>query len=171
MTSSGAKEYPWCGKGRNMALGLDKFLAPTRGYPTVPIADEADQELSIAVVYTSVHSTLAALKEAGDLASQLGARITLIVPEVVPYAVPIETPPIAVLFNENRFRVIASRSLVETNVQICLCRDRLAALRAALKPGSIVIVGGRKRWWPTKDERLARDLRCSGYEVIFKETE
>ena len=103
-----------------MALGLDKFLAPAPGYPTVPIADEVDQELSIAVVYTSVHSTLAALKEAGELASQLGARITLIVPEVVPYAVPIEAPPIAVLFNENRFRVIAGQSLVETNVQIYL---------------------------------------------------
>jgi len=40
-----------------------------------------------------------------------------------------------------------------------------------LKVGSIVILGGRKRWWPTKEERLARQLRRAGYEVLFKETE
>jgi hypothetical protein len=117
-----------------------------------------------------VHSTLAALKEAGDLASQLGARITLIVPEIVPYPIPLETPPVLVKFNEHRFRVIAHQSPIETHVQIYLCRDRLVALKSALKPGSIVVLGGPKRWWPTKDERLARDLRGAGYEMVFKET-
>jgi hypothetical protein len=55
-------------------------------------------------------------------------------------------------------------------VQIFLCRDRFETLAAVLKPGSIVVVGGRKRWWPTKDETLARQLRRAGYEVLFKET-
>jgi hypothetical protein len=150
-------------------LGLDTLLAPATGYPSVPAAEETDQRLNVAVVFTSVRSTLAALKEAGDLAGHLGARITLIVPEVVPYVLPLETPPIPVLFNEHRFRVIASKSPVETTVRIYLCRDRLAAIKSALKPGSIVVLGGPTRWWPTKDERLARDLRQAGYEVIFKE--
>jgi hypothetical protein len=74
-------------------------------------------------------------------------------------------------FNENRFRVMASESLVETSVQVYLCRDRLEALTSVLKPGSIVVLGGKKRWWRTKDERLARKLRRAGYEVLFKETE
>ena len=73
-------------------------------------------------------------------------------------------------FNENRFRVMASKSSVETSVHIYLCRDRFETLASVLKPGSIVVLGGRKRWWPTKDERLARQLRRAGYEVIFKET-
>jgi hypothetical protein len=156
-----------------MALGLDRLLAQTLSAPTppaAPIANEADQKLNVAVVYTSVRSTLAALKEAGNLASHLGARITLIVPEVVPYALPLETPRVPVPFNESRFRVIAKESQIETHVQIVLCRDRFAALRGALKPGSIVVVGGAKRWWPTRDELLARDLQRAGYEVIFKET-
>jgi hypothetical protein len=88
----------------------------------------------------------------------------------VPYPLPLETPPVLVEFNENRFRVMASESPVETNVQIYLCRYRLEALTAALAPGSIVVVGGRKGWWPTKDETLARQLRRAGYEVLFKET-
>lgn len=154
-----------------MALGLDKFLASAPGDPAARFAEDSDQTLNVAVVFTSVHATLAALKEAGELASHLGARITLIVPEVVPFATVLETPLVQVEFNEHRFRVIAHQSPVETNVQIYLCRDRFAVLRSALKPGSIVVLGGRRRWWPTKDELLARDLRRAGYEVIFKETE
>lgn len=154
-----------------MALGLDILLAPATGYPTAPLVREANQSLNIAVVFTSVEATLAALKEAGELASHLGARITLIVPQVVPYAVPLDTPPVQVEFNELRFRVLAQESPVETTVQIYLCRDRFAALRFALKPGSIIILAGPTRWWPTKDEQLVRQLRSAGYEVIFKETE
>jgi hypothetical protein len=154
-----------------VALGLDILLAPAAGYPTTPFAQEANQSLNIAVVFTSVDATLAALKEAGELASHLGARIMLIVPEIVSYVLPVETPPVQVEFNEHRFRVLAQESPVETTVQIYLCRDRFAALRSALKPGSIIILAGRKRWWPTKDQQLARQLRGAGYEVIFKETE
>ena len=89
---------------------------------------------------------------------------------------PLDAPPVRQEFNENRFRVMASQSPVETSVQVYLCRDRLEALTSALKPGSIVVLGGRKRRWlarwvPSKDERLARQLRRAGYEVLFKETE
>jgi len=159
-----------------MSLAIEKLLAPATGRPAQPIGQEADQKLNIAVVFTSVESTLPALKEAGNLANSLGARIKLVVPQVVPYPLPLETPPVLVEFNENRFRVIASQSPVETSVQVYLCRDRLEALKSALKPGSIVVLGGKKRPWPThwvpsKDERLARQLRRAGYEVLFKETE
>ena len=153
-----------------MSLAIEKILVPAIGHPARPTADEADQKLNIAVVFTSVESTLAALKEAGNLANSLGARITLVVPQVVPYPLPLETPPVLVEFNEKRFRVMASESPVETSVQIYLCRDRFETLTSVLKPGSIVVVGGRKRWWPTKDETLARQLRRAGYEVLFKET-
>jgi len=154
-----------------MSLAIEKLLAPASGRPALPIGEGADQKLNIAVVFTSVASTLAALKEAGNLASSLSARIKLVVPQVVPYPLPLETPPVRQEFNENRFRVIASESPVETSVQIILCRDRFEALTSALKPGSIVALGGKKRWWSTKESRLARKLRRAGYEVLFKETE
>jgi hypothetical protein len=152
-----------------MSLAIEKILAPAIGQPSRPRVEEVGQRLNIAVVFTSLDSTLAALKEAGNLANSLGARITLVVPQVVPYPLPLENPPVAVLFNENRFRVMASESPVETSVHIYLCRDRFETLTSVLKPGSIVVLGGRKRWWPTKDESLARQLRRAGYEVLFKE--
>jgi hypothetical protein len=154
-----------------MSLAIAKLLAPATGHPTRRAGDDADQKLNIAVVFTSVEPTLAALREAGNLASSLGARIKLVVPQMVPYPLPLETPPVLVEFNENRFRVIASESPVETSVHIYLCRDRFETLASVLKPGSIVVLGGQKKWWPTNDERMARKLRRAGYEVVFKETE
>jgi len=153
----------------NMSLAIEKLLAPRTGHPTRPIGEEADRKLNIAVVFTSVESTLLALKEAGTLANSLSARITLMVPQVVPYPLPLETPPVLVEFNEHRFRVIASESLVETAVQIYLCRDRLEMLLGTLSPNSLVVIGGRKKWWPTTEKLMARRLRQAGHKVIFIE--
>ncbi len=72
-------------------------------------------------------------------------------------------------FNERRFRVIASESPVETVVCLYLCRDRCETLARVLAPRSLVVVGGRKGWWPTKEKRLALRLSHAGHEVIFEE--
>ena len=118
-----------------MSLASEKVPVRATGYPTRSLGDDADQRLKIAVLFTSVESTLAALKEAGDLANHLGAQITLVVPQVVPYPLPLEGPPVRVEFSERRFRVIASESPVETTVQIYLCRDRWAARPSRLPAG------------------------------------
>jgi hypothetical protein len=172
MTSSGLREYSQDVGGQNdMSLAIEKLLAPRTGHPTRPIGEEAGQKLNIAVVFTSVESTLAALKEAGNLANSLGAKITLVVPQVVPYPLPLETPPVLLEFNEHRFRVIASESLVETSVQIYLCRDRLDMLLRVLSPNSLVVVGGRKKWWPTGEKLMSRRLRQAGHKVVLIERE
>jgi hypothetical protein len=172
MTSSGLREYSQDVEGQNnMSLAIQKILKPATVQPFRPPVEDADQKLNIAVVFTSVEATLAALKEAGTLASSLGARITLLVPQVVPYPLPLESPPVFLDFNEKRFRVIASESPVETSVHIYLCRDQFETLASVLSPGSIVVLGGKKRWWQTREKSLARRLRRVGHEVVFKETE
>src|SRR5271166_6207193 len=165
MPSSRLSGYSEVVRGRNMSLAIEKILVPAIGHPTQPAREEANR-LNIAVVFTSVKSTLVALKEAGNLANSLGARIQLIVPQVVPYPLPLETPPVLVQFNENRFRIIAEESAVETSVQIYLCRDSLETLISVLTPGSVVVLAGRKGrwpWWPTQEERWTRRLRLAGY--------
>jgi hypothetical protein len=152
-----------------MALAIQKILAPATRPPAKPAVEERTL-LNISVVFTSVDDTLAALKQAGDLAASLGGRITLLVPQVVPYPAPLEAPPTLVEFNDRHFRVIANQSPVETSVHIYLCRDKIQTLISALSPGSIVVIGGRKRWWPTREEVVARALRRAGHEVIFTET-
>lgn len=155
-----------------MLLALEKLLTPESGHFRPPVAGQTESRLNISVVFTSVAPTLAALKKAGALANQLGGHITLLVPQVVPYPLPLESPPVLLDWNERRFRVIASHSPVETMVRLYLCRDRRETLMAALKPLSLVVIGGRTRWWwPTSEERLARTLRHAGHEVIYTGTE
>jgi len=156
-----------------MSLAVEKILTPAKRRPAQPGVGEADNRLSIFVVFTSVGSTLTALKEAGRLAASLDARITLLVPQVVPHPLPLERPPVPVEFIEKRFRVIAGQGSVETRVQIYLCRDRFQTLTSLLGPGAIVVLGGRRKrqFWPTRDEALAKELLRAGFEVIFKETE
>jgi hypothetical protein len=112
-----------------MALALERMIAPVTGAPARPFTEETDSKLNISVVFTSVDATLAALKEAGRLlgnplgnqANSLGGRITLVVPQIVPYPLPLTSPPVLVDFNERRLRVIASDCRVETRVSIYLC--------------------------------------------------
>jgi hypothetical protein len=148
-----------------MALAVQRTLTPAPDSPQRP----DDRRLNIDVVFTSVEATLTALRKAGNLANRLGARITLLVPQVVPFPRPLESPPVLLEWNERRFRVIAEQSPVETRVQLYLCRDRVETLCAALEPHSLVVVGGRKRWWPTSETRLAARLRRAGHEVVFAE--
>jgi len=154
-----------------MLLALEKRLAPDSRSPETPEAAPAESRLNISVLFTSVEATLAALRQAGDLASRLGARITIVVPQLVPFPLPLTCPPVLLDFNERRFRVIASQSPVETSVRLYLCRDQWDALGIALKPRSLVVVGSRRRWWPTAERRLAGRLRRAGHEVILTETE
>ncbi len=152
-----------------MALAFEERLAAGRASQSG--TRESEARLTIDVIFTSVPATLTALKHAGELASRLGARITLVVPQVVPWPAPLETPPVLIDFNENRFRVLASQSPVETSVCVYLCRDRWEALKLILPPRSVVVLGGPKRWWPTRESRLVRKLRRAGHDVVFTEVE
>ena len=156
-----------------MALALERMIAPVTGAPARPFPEKTGAKLDVSVVFTSVDATLAALKAAGNLlgnrASSLGGHITLIVPQIVPYPLPLTRPPVPVDFTERRLRVIASDCRVDTSICVYLCRDPLETLKAVLKPHSLVIVGSRKRWWPTTEKRLAAKLRNAGHEVIVTE--
>jgi hypothetical protein len=154
-----------------MALALERVIAPVTGVPAQPFSEQADSKLNISVVFTSIDATLAALKEAGNLASNLGACITLVVPQIVPYPLPLTGPPVPVDFNERRLRVIANKCRVETRVSIYLCRNALETLQSVLKPHSLVVLGSRKRWWPTAEKRLAVKLRHLGHQVVVTERE
>lgn len=154
-----------------MALAFESVLTTAPGEPRTEQIVDHEPCLNIVVVFTSVDDTLVALKEAAVLASRLCGRVTLIVPQVVPYPLPLTSPPVLVDWSERRFHVIASDCPIETKVLIYLCRDKVKALTGVLNPRSVVVLGGRKRWWPTRESWLARTLRRAGHEVIFKVTE
>src|SRR5215472_12916665 len=155
MTSSGLFSYDRTGSTEmeersDMALAFERVVTPAIGRPA---------------------ATVAALRMVDALARQLGASVRMLVPQVVPYPLTLQSPPILLDFSEQRFREIALESGVGTMVQIYLCRDKLETLKSVLAARSVVVIGGRKRWWPTAESRLARKLRRVGQEVIFAEME
>ena len=151
-----------------MQLALDRQLT-LPGHPQRP-GEPRESRLNIVVIFTSSSATIAAVMRAGSLAESLNADITLIVPQVVPFPLPLTSPPVLLDFQESRFREIAEGIPVEIGVHLYLCRDKLETLKEVLQPRSLVVVGGRKRVWPTREERLARKLRRAGHDVIFTES-
>ena len=147
---------------RITARGQGNWLQP---------AEVTEAQLNVTVLFTSVEGTMAALRTAGTLASKLGGRITIVVPEVVPYHLPLNEPAVRHDWNETRFRVLAAESAVETSVRFYLCRDENEMLTKTLGPHSLVVLGGKRHLWPTRESRLAKRLRGLGHEVIFTETE
>ncbi len=126
-------------------------------------------ELEINVIFTDHQGTLSALRTAGALAHQLQAHINLLVFRVVPYAFPLVSPPVSIQFTERRLLDLARQGAQGPviSVQLYLCRDPRLCLLEALNPQSLVVVGGRERWWPTKETKLARMLQFAGHQVIF----
>jgi hypothetical protein len=59
---------------------------------------------------------------------------------------------------------------MHTEGHIYFCRDKFRTLQLVLKPGAIVIPGGRKCWWPA-ERQPARAPQNAGHHVIFKELE
>jgi hypothetical protein len=153
-----------------LACRTTLYEAPFR--PASPAESDAPEQLEITVLFTDIRHTLEALRSAGQLAQGLHSRIRLLVPQVVPYPLPLDSPPVMLEFAEHHFRVIATKQaagnrLIDTRVEIYLCRDVDEMLDQALKPKSMIVVGGAKRFWFTSEKRLARRLRRKGHEVIF----
>ena len=149
---------------------VESLPIPAIGLPALPKRDETNRGLEIVVVYTSVQATVTALTRAAALAKGLNPRIRLVMLNVIPYPLPLESPPVRCEFSERRLLETASASPVETTVHLCMCRQRFETLVALLRPRSLVVIGGHKTWWPTKDEKLARELRLAGHEAILAES-
>jgi hypothetical protein len=149
---------------------VERLPIPAIGLPVLPGSDETNRRLEIVVVYTSVQATVSALSRAAALANGLNARLRLVMLNVIPYPLPLESPPVRCDFSERRLLEIASTSPVETRVHLCMCRQRFKTLVALLQPRSLVVIGGHKTWWPTNEGKLARALRRAGHEVILAES-
>ena len=131
---------------------------------------DAAGRLEINVIHTTHRGTLAALKTAGELAFDLGARINLLAPKVVPWALPLTRPPVAVGCIENQLFDLVCKAVggvSDVSIHVLLCRNKPRALIQALRLKSLVVIGGKKPWWPGEKKRLVRMLSRQGHRVIF----
>jgi hypothetical protein len=146
-------------------------LTRPRGQSFTPELAEgtAAEPLEVNVIFTEVKATAAALRAAEAFARELGAHIRLRAGLVVPVQLPLDQPLVSVEFLERGLRDLLNRSEaddVERTIHLYVCRDWLDTLSDVLKVDSVVVIGLRKRWWPTSASRLARALRANHNRVI-----
>lgn len=126
----------------------------------------ADLKPAVFVVFTSTAATHTALEKADGIAKFIGSGIALLAIQTIPYPLPMDGSTLPVEFLLDRFDTMAGGH-PEMRMFICLCRDRLQALKSILSYNSPVVFGISKRIWPTREEKLARKLHRAGYAVIM----
>jgi hypothetical protein len=135
---------------------------------TATSVEQAETPLvPIFVVATRAELLTPALTTARHLTQGLGAQIKVLAPYAVPYPLDLSRPPVASnLLEENLLSEKALSAGVES-ARILLCRDQADALLGTLPPESVVVIGAKKRWWRTKEDSLAAQLRKAGHQVLI----
>jgi hypothetical protein len=154
-----------------------RIETPDSGHPETGgefLRFASDPGLPVSVIATTTDGTVAALQAAVDLARDLEARVALVAAEVVPLQFPLDKPPVSLAFIQRRLYEMVFNAGIKAKaarIRICLCRDRDECLRRFLPPRSLIVIGGRRRWWSWQERKLERLLRQLGHHVIFIEIE
>lgn len=125
------------------------------------------RDLQVVVVYTGEEGTREALCYAARLPHAERMPVRLLVPQVVGYPLPLHESQVDPSFLTSRYRNLAAVAGVEVTVDILLCRDRGDAVEQLLATPHFVVIGGRRRWWQTREERMAQRLRAQGHYVAY----
>jgi len=141
--------------------------------PPKPSVLRADPSLSspleVTVVHTDALSTLRAIEKVVHLVAGLAAGIRLLVLQVVPYPLPIEEPDVPLEFTRKLLMEMLPPTSLDVRVDIRVGRDTNVMLESAFAPASLIVVGSRRRWWPTPENRIAKRLQRLGHHVIAKD--
>jgi len=129
--------------------------------------NSSEEPLPITVLFTTIEATLPALEEAHQLARGLGAQMRILMPQVVPYTLPLDRPAVDPAFRVRQLCGSLFDPSISVRIEVHLCRDLEAAVAGALRPGSLVVMGCRACSWLGRERSLARSLRQSGHQVIL----
>ena len=132
-----------------------------------PLAERQSlgRPLDVVVLYTNPAVTAKALAASSELARSLESAITLMAVHVLPYPSPLECQQGIQRRLEDNLRAVARTSPAEIRAKVVFARDRTDACLGLLRRQSVVVIGTRKHWWRTREERLARRLAAHGHSV------
>jgi hypothetical protein len=127
----------------------------------------AGGEIEIVVPYTERALAEAVLHRATVLTAGLTAAVRLVAVHAIPYPQPFHCPAALHAHLVEQLVDLASRCPLSVDPHVVLARYRDDGFRHVLKPASIVLIGVRKRLWPTREEKLARALARDGHQVVL----
>jgi hypothetical protein len=137
----------------------------TGGRPRREPAPPAQQR--VYVLFTGLEETLGAIRVAKRLAAALAGRVTVVHFRQLDFGMPLEAPAGVSPAETDLFRDRLEAEDCDADVSVCLCRDARRALPTAIDQHSLVVIGGRHRWWPTPADRWRRTLEAAGHLVVF----
>jgi len=137
--------------------------------PQAECFPEGVQHSEIKVLFTGEAETRVALESAARLAGRLNSKVSLLVLQTVPRPLEPERSPVPIDFLRERMRELAASVDADVEVQIYLCRDKAEVLLRAFGIPSLVVMGGRKSWWPGSKTRVGQALERLGHRVIYIE--
>ena len=115
-----------------------------------------------------VGATLSALRRAALLARDLHAAMRILNVKAVPYPLPLGHRPTGANVLARNISTLAEGQPIPTRVAICFGRDVADSLLQSLSPNSLVVIGAKTGWWPTKEQRSAKQLSRHGqHQGIF----
>jgi hypothetical protein len=126
-----------------------------------------DQVLEVIVPYTEAKVTARILGRVRTLTAGLNARIRLLAIHTIPYPLPFACPEAVHAHLVGHLVELASQCDLPVTPEVVLARNREEGFRYALRPGSTVLVGTRKQFFRTSEERLARSLARDGHNVAL----
>jgi hypothetical protein len=128
----------------------------------------ADRQPTIQVIATTSEGTRAALATAVPLAKGLAAKLVLIVPCIVPYAVDLDVPCESTTFFVRQYTTVIERLGGSATINVCLCRRLHDVVLKVVAARSTAVVGGPVgRWFTSPEERFANRLSVYGVPVVF----
>jgi hypothetical protein len=152
----------WMGNSRSVLV-----QPPEATEPAGPSGDFP--RVVLHVIFTTWPGTIAALRVADRQSQSLGARIVIWFFQTVPRQFPASSPPISTSFIRRRLRAMARKCCrnAEVEIRICLCTNQLRSMEQAFASDAVVLAGGRKRWWRSREQKMTAFLRSCGYRALF----
>lgn len=122
---------------------------------------------AVNVVFTTADETLAAVRVASELGRALHVPLTVVHFRKVPYPLNVDAPAGLSPVETDAFVETVRAEGIDARMRVYLCRSDDRALPIAFKRRSVVVIGGRRSWWPTASERMRRRLEAAGHFVVF----
>jgi hypothetical protein len=153
--------------GEHLAEHFGKAYGPSAQEPG---SGKQACALSINVVYTGLQPTISALRASDSLARDLSATVHIRAMIAVPHQLAMEFAFTSVQFLKRLLSDLIERvgsRCCEYVLHIYVCRSRIETLLRVLRASSLVVIGGRRRLWPTAESRLCKAAKSAGHSVAF----
>jgi hypothetical protein len=132
---------------------------------------DGEAVMQLVVVYSEPHVTAVVLERAAELVAGLNAHVLLVAVHTVPFPAPLASASASHAHLVRQLADLATQSALPVTPQIVMARYWEEGFRFALREESTVLVGMRKHFWTTHEERLARILARDGHHVALLRVE